>query len=369
MTVLPWTSAEGQAWPPVMNHAVVRTVSARRVLGIPAVGRAYALVCGMIGSMPLNAVAGSRILPRPSLLDLPDPTPGRDRSWWVAGQVGDWWLHGNCVHLVTSRDSAGLPASVMWLPVERVSVISTSGLQEVSEYRYDGVVLPAGEVIHVRRSIDPLHPWRGIGVLEQHMSAFSKIVEQEEYESAVLRGSAVPSVVVTTPGETTKEQDEEAKRRWETKFAGPQRRPVFVPPGTTVTPLSWSPKDQQLTEARQLSLTDVANIANIDAFWLGGQSGGLTYKSPGPMYLNLMRQTLQPILTALEGAWGREWLPTGQELRFDRQAVLGDDMETTIRWLAAGMEAGILTADEAREYLGKSPLRGARNECLDCARP
>ena len=350
-----------QIWPPVIDPATGSIpgsgwVGTRRVLAIPAVGRALSLTAGMISTMPLNAVRGMEILSRPGLLEVPQPEPGRDRSWWVHGQVSDYWLHGNSVHLVTSRLASGLPGSVMWLPAERVGVVPAApSSPEVLEYRFDGVLLPSNDVVHVRRGADPMAPWRGVGVIEQHMSAFARVADQEAYESGVLRGSAVPSIVVVTPNETSQEETDKAKKRWVEKFEGPKRGPVFVPPGTEVKPLSWSPKDQQLNEARQLSLVDVANIANMDAFWLGGQSTGLDYKSAGPMFLTLMRQTLEPIVSQLEGAWGQAWLPHGQQLRFDRQAILGDDMGTTIGWLRLALSAGLVTMDEARAYIGKSP--------------
>ena len=36
--------------------------------------------------------------------------------------------------------------------------------------------------------------------------------------------------------------------------------------------------------------------------------------------------------------------------------ILGDDMGTTIGWLRLALSAGLVTVDEARAYIGKSPL-------------
>lgn len=355
LSVWPYTTVLGRVWPPEVG-AGARPVTRGVVEGLPAVGRVLGLITGMIGTMPLNAVRGMRVLPRPALLELPQPEPGRDRSWFVQGQVRDWWLHGNAVHLVTSWGPDGLPASVMWLPVERVTIMPDASMMAPAEYRFDGSVLPAGSVVHVRRGADPGAPWRGVGVLEQHLAAWGRISDEEAYERAVMSGSAVPSIAVTTPNAVSQDEEEAAKKGWLEKFSGPARQPVFLPPGTEVKPLAWSPRDQQLNEARQLTLTDVANIANVDGYWLGASTAGYSYKSPGPMYLNLLRQTLQPIIDQLQGAWGQVWLPAGTELRFDTQAVLGDDMATTVGWLVQAVGSGFVTVDEARAYLGKSPL-------------
>lgn len=330
-------------------------VNVQRMLAIPAVGRALGLIEGLICQMPLQAVSGPVILPTPRLLQAPDPT--RSLSWWLAGEVRDWWLHGNAVQYVTVWDkSTGLPAAVAWLPVERLGVVFDDQGRMV--YTLDGIALDSSRIIHVRRGADPMAPWRGVGVLEQHMPTWARLADQEQYEAGVLRGSAVPSVVITSNNpDLTQVEADNAKTAWMAKHSGPVREPAIFPQGTEIKTLAWSPQDQQLNETRQLSLTEVANIANLDGYWLGASTTGYSYKSPGPMYLNLIRQTIGPILTQLEQAWSPEWLPAGQEVKADRQAVLGDDMGTTITWLVAAVEGGLLTLDEARAYIGKSPLQ------------
>lgn len=189
------------------------------------------------------------------------------------------------------------------------------------------------------------------------MPTWARIADQEQYEAGVLRGSAVPSVVITSPNPDLSQAEADlAKASWMAKHTGPTREPAVFPAGTKIETLAWSPQDQQLNETRKLSLTEVANIANMDGYWLGASTTGYSYKSPGPMYLNLVRQTIGPILVQLEQAWGPVWLPSGQELKADRQAILGDDMGTTIAWLGDAVDKGLMTNEEARAYLGKSPL-------------
>lgn len=199
-------------------------------------------------------------------------------------------------------------------------------------------------------------PGRGVGVLEQFMRALSRMDKQASYEENVLDGSAVPSTVVTTPNaKPSQEELDAASDRWIEKFSGPQRRPVFLPAGTTVTTLSWSPSDSQLVEARQLSLTDAANVLNMDAFWVGGAiSSGLTYRSPGPMWLNLLRQTVAPILEQFELTWSLAWLPRGQRIKFQRRVVLEDDMGTTVGWVDRAVKGRLMTLSEGRVFLGLS---------------
>lgn len=334
--------------------------SARTVEGLPAVQRVLGLMCGMVASMPLIAVEGATVLDTPAVLERPDPT--RSRAWWVGRMVHDWWLHGNAVCYVTGVDPAsGLPAAVVWLPAERVMVGQDLPRGPV-RYWFDGVELLPEFVLHTRRGADPQATWRGVGVVEEAMPAWARISDQEAYQASTTSGSGVPSVVITAPnGDLSQEEADRAKKSWIEKLGGARRVPVVLPNGTKVETLAWSPADAQLNEARNLSLVDVANLANLDGYWLGASTGGLTYKSGASvnMYLHLLRQTLGPIISAFEGDWSSRLTAPGIGVKFDTQGVLGDDMGTTIGWGAEALGAGILTVDEVRAYLGKSPA-GAR---------
>ncbi len=346
----PWN---GVVWPPAeSNWSLDAGMTAQRMKAIPAIGRGLSLIEGMAMQMPLDATRGDVVLPRPRLLEQPDLDA--DRAWFVGEQVDDYWVHGNAVHLVTARDATGWPAAVKHLPCSRVDmVVAPDGTRS---YAYDGVLLPAGDVVHVRRGADPLVPERGWGVLEQYTRSLARIDKQGLYEESVMDGAAVPSAVVTVSGEKpSQEQMDDAADRWMDRFSGPRRRPVFLPAGFEVKPLSWSPADSQLVEARQLSLVDAANIMNLDAFWVGGSiASGLTYRSPGPMWLNLLRQTMAPILEQLELTWSAAWLPRGQRVRFQRDAVLAEDKNTAVSWASRARAAGMVTLAEARVAIGYS---------------
>lgn len=356
MSLAPWPIAtqpwNGVIFPPPAAGLTGLPMSVTRAKSIPGVSRALLLTAGMAKQMPLDDVKGDQILPRPRLLEQPDPD--KARSWFVGQQVEDYLVNGNAVTYVTAFDRDGYPAAGMWLPADWTMI--TIGPDGSRQWWYGGVELPLNRVIHVQRGAHPLMPERGIGVVEQHMLSLERIADEETYESKTLKGAGVPSVAVVAPnGDVTQTLIDEAKDAWEEKFSGPVRRPAILPAGTQVIPLSWSPNDSQMTEARQLSLTDVANMFNLDGYWLGAPSGSYTYKSPGPMYLNLIRQTVNPILEDFEGMWSMAWLPRGRRVRFDRMAVLKDDLPTMITALntATGGKA-LLTQSEARVHLGYS---------------
>lgn len=356
---VPVSGATLQPWNQVIfpgsqsNYPLLPTMSPSRARSLPAVARVIGLIAGMIKQMPLDVYQSDGTkAPRPRLLEQPDPTVAR--SWWVGMQVEDYLLNGNAVGLITSRSVAdGYPLTIGWVPAEWVTVILSQDGRSVS-YWVGGTELPYGNVVHVRRGADRSNPFRGVGLVEQHLDQLGLIDDQVGYQRSMLQGSSVPSVAVIAPASTelTQTTADLAKASWVEKYGGPVREPAVLPAGTQVIPLAWSPHDSQMVEASKLSLTDVANMANLDGYWLGAPSGSFTYQSPGPMYVNLVRQTVGPICEDIEGTWSMSWVPRGKSVQFDRNAVLRDDMQTMVTTAKAAVDARLWTKAEARAYLG-----------------
>ena len=346
-----WSTSGPYVWDP------------QSAIRIPAVARCIALYTGLTKQMPMDAWRSTSPLPRPRLLGRPDPN--RARSWFVQVAVEDYLLNGNALALVTSRGVDGWPTSVAWLPAAWVTLVWTNYATMEPDYYFWGNKLPAADVIHVRRGADRWFPVRGVGVVEQHLSDLDRVAMESEYERSALAGGAVPSVaIIANTAGLTQEEADETKEKWLAICAGPNREPAVLPNGTTVIPLAWSPSDAQLTEARQMSLVDVANMFNIDGYWLGAPVAGMTYRTAGPQYQQILRTSLEPVLVDFEDVWSDAWLPRGQSIRFDRFQLLREDMATTATTVAGLVAAGIITAEEARMILALPVVAAGGSEPL-----
>jgi HK97 family phage portal protein len=271
----------------------------------------------------------------------------------VQVSVEDYLLNGNAICLVTSRGADGWPLSVTWLPALWVYIVWQPWQENAINYYYIGQQLNFDDVIHVRRGADRFYPVRGVGVVEEYMTTLDRVAMEEEYERNTLNGSGVPSVAVITPTPMLNpELAQQAKDQWVQTFAGPVRAPVILPNGTQVIPLAWSPSDTQLVEARRLSLQDVANMFNLDAFWFGVGTQGLVYKNTADQYMNILRTSIEPVLADFEDVWSYAWLPRGTDVRFDRQQLLRDDLPNTANALSTLVGAQIITPVQAQLYLG-----------------
>lgn len=350
-------------WPTLTDLAGVPAplvwdvATARR---LPSVGRALSIYSGMIKQMVMDAYRGITPLPRPRLLDQPDPDRGR--AWWQQVMVEDYLLHGNALGLVTVRAPDGWPAAVTWLPAASCALEWNPRDPAALRYtlRWDTTVtLPVDDIVHIRRGADPWCPARGIGVVEEHVRTLDRAAREEEYQRTAFN-SGVPSVAVIAPNArlSQKEAHTAGDEFW-SRYGGAGRRPGVFPAGTVITPIAWSPSDAQLVQARGASLTDIANMFNLDGFWTGAPSGNLTYKSPGPMYTNLLRVSIEPVLADFEDILSARLLPRGQRVMFKRTDVLRDDFASTIHTLAEAVGAGLWTRDESRAYQHLPPLGDA----------
>lgn len=348
-----------QLWPPVVDPATLTrqvwdAVTAR---SIPAVGRAMGLYGGLISQCDLDRYAGDEKLDRTPLLELPDPTL-KARSIFVRVHVEDYLVNGNALHLITARDPiTKYPRAVRWFPASQWSIVIDQRYPGRPDYYLNGKKVFREDVVHVQWGADEGAPWRGVGIVERYLRTLDRVGMQEASESHALKHGSVPSVAVVTPQtQMDQVQADKIADRWEEKFGGSSRRPGIFPKGTEITPLSFSPQDQEATLARQMSLTDVANLLNLDPYWVGAPGSSHTYKSPGPMFLTLQRVSLEPVMTDLESVWSLSWTAPGEKTKFDRNQLTRDDFQTSILTLKAAVEAGLMTDQEARVYMGWSAV-------------
>lgn len=344
-----------QLWPPVVDPATLTrqvwdSVTAQQ---LPAVGRAMALYGGLISQCDLDQYDGpTPVTPRSDLLENPDPIL-QAACHFVRVHVEDYLVHGNALHLISSRDDQGRARRTTWFPANEWSVDASAGRGYVDYYLNGQKIARREDVVHVRWGYAPGEPWRGWGIVERYLNTLDRVGLQEAAERNALRNGSLPSVAVIAPQKNlTQDEADEAATAWEKRFSGSSRRPGVFPYGTEIKPLSWSPEDQQSTLARQMSLTDVANILNLDGWWLGAPTASHSYKSPGPMFLALLRTSLEPVMKDLEGIWSANWYPGQRKVRFDRNQLTRDDFATSLETLGKAVAAGLMTAEEARLYMG-----------------
>lgn len=104
-----------------------------------------------------------------------------------------------------------------------------------------------------------------------------------------------------------------------------------------------------------MSTKDIAGIFNLDPYWLGAEGSSHTYRSPGPMFLVLLKLSLGPVMDVFEDVWSHAWCPgigtRGTRIRFDRASLLRDDLATMVQAFTTGADL-FPDKNEARRYMG-----------------
>lgn len=345
----------GQLWPPVVDPSTLsrQVWNANTAEAIPAVAKAVMTYTAALSQLSLDLYRGQARLGRPPMLQLPDPAL-RSLATFITVNVKDWWVHGNTCSLVTRRGSDGWPLSQRWFPAHMWWQAGPEQTRDGGvDYYLNGKLVPRADVIHVQRGAADDQPWRGVGVVEQHLNYLDRIAMQSAAEGENLRKGGVPSVAIIMPGEEEDQEDlDQAGAAWDEKFRGPGRRPALLPNGTQVVPLAWSPNDGQMVEARQLGLVDIADMFNLDPYWVGHQGSSHNYKSPGPMFTALLRLSLEPVMKVFEQVWSLSLVPYGSEIRFDRPTLTRDDFGSMVTTLVQATGKPVMTREEGRVYAG-----------------
>jgi HK97 family phage portal protein len=325
---------------------------------IPGVWRARMLISQSIGGMPLGAWKQlEQVTPVPPILA--EPRPGEDRANTVAAWVCDLLDHGNAIGVVTAWNAEAKPTSVEPVRCTEVEIGRTEPGRVY--YKIGGAVYDASQIFHAKGTCLP-GDLRGVGVLEAGLATLERVRAESAYATKAFNSGMPAGLLhVKDPDLQVGTDDDEPgyvtakgiKKAWMSSVATGDI--AVLSDLVDFVPLSWTPTDAQMIEARTLSLTDIGALYNLDGYWLGAPSAPMVYQNVQQAALQLSRFTLGFWITALEAQFSR-MLPRGTEARFNRDTLLRDDQTTQIDNGIKLLDAGAWSTNEFRLALGLPPL-------------
>lgn len=340
-------------------------VSERTALSIASVYAAVGIYSDLLGTLPVKRYRGDEQLPPPSFVVAPQ---GYELGW--TREVGQLiWavlLRGNGWAYPTAWDSAGFPiAFEVWDP-NRVGVKLDDRGRVVVRYSR-GLGLPdieltdpgPSELLHIPWQAPPGCPF-GSGILDVNAAPGSTLATA--YTANVYAGDLManptPPAVLTHPLRLNKGQAEDLQTQWAESIGRKRAVPAVLSGGITYAPLTVSARDVQLIETRRWNATEIATLFRLPPYMLGGSTGdSLTYSTVEGEMIRLWTTALQPMAVRLERAFSA-WLPHGQVLRFNPDAVLRS--QTVDRYnahrIALDPAAPFMTVEEVRELENRGPL-------------
>jgi HK97 family phage portal protein len=338
----------GRLFPDINAGVIVDETS---TLSVPGIWRAVTLIADAIGGLPFHAYRSEEYVdPQPNILTKPVPTETRIET--ISAMVASLIIHGNYVAILGEPGVNGYPDSFYPVATHRVSVRKEDGRLI---YKIDQRDYSADEVLHIKGFAMP-GELVGYGILSAQRQAIGGAVAVNTYAQRYFDGGAQPTgIIYSTNPDLTQEEAELLKAQWLRQYGGTKRTPAVLNESTKFQQLSDNARDAQLLETRQFSLTEIANMIGLPAYYLGAPNSSRTYSNVSEENLQLVRWSLMPWIARIEQRL-TEYLPRGQYAKMNVDALLRPDTKTRYETHKIGLDAGFLTVDEVRELENREPL-------------
>lgn len=352
--------------------------TAHRVI---AVYRAWSLLAGTIGSLPLRTFSGEPPGGKPwsgdqaGLLAYPggrDEVSGTPTQGAVPGMVF-WETLG--VHLLSWGN--GYVVKVPNVARSRIVALDLLMPSQVAprwgrktrdnptgkEFRVEdgrgGAIATPADVIHIRAMGSSL--LQGISPIGAARQALGLAVAAEEYGARLFGSGSLMAGILQVDKTLTQDDAEKLKSRWQQRMTGlaHAHSVAVLDSGAKWQPIGIPPEDSQFIESRRFQVTEVARLYGIPPHLLGDVERSTSWGSGiEQQSLGFNIYTLRPWLSRIEQTLSNELLPRGVNCRFDVAEMLRGDIETRYRAHQTAILSGQMTPNEARAAEGKAPLPG-----------
>ena len=264
-------------------------------------------------------------------------------------------LYGNAACAI-NRTVGGELLELLPLEPDSFSVISQGRTIAYRTVAY-GVLAPE-QVFHLRApGISPLWGDSPIGLCK---TSIQTLATQERMALESYANGGNPKLAIVHPRQIGPELMQAMEEHYTRKHAGPENagRPIVLGDGVKVERISSTMDDTGLTSARDYSIDDVCRIFGVPGLYLGKSGGGNAYGSlewAG-------RQYVDACLSHWLAAWSAEieakLCAPGARASWDTDALTRPGIAEQMAALRTGVEAGVITRNEAREWLDLAPLPG-----------
>lgn len=326
-------------------------VDTETALSVPAIWRAVTMISDTVGIMPIHAYRNDQKLePTPKLLESPNPLETRIET--IAAMVAALILHGNYVAILGEPGLTGYPESIYPVSPERVTILKSNGR---TVFRIDEKDYDASQIFHVKGFSLPGEV-AGIGIIAAQRQGIGAAVAVMEYASRYFDGGTMPSYVIKSDNpDLTEDEADLLKLKWMEHYSGKSRRPAVLNGSTKVEPLTANANDSQLIEARNQAVADAANIVGVPGNAIGAPNTSRTYSNVEAQALEYLRTSIAPLTHRIEAVF-TNYLPRGQEAKFNYDSLLRADTYTRYQAHKLALDSGFLTVDEIRELENLPPL-------------
>jgi HK97 family phage portal protein len=262
-------------------------------------------------------------------------------------------LYGNSFAVI-NRTVGGDLLELLPVDIESVSLDLTKAEPYYRTRQYGDV--PMQSMLHLRAvGLDGL--W-GESPVRLCRTSLQILAAQESAQLEVMKNAGNPKLAIVHPGPMGAPAKAMVAEDFMKHHAGSQNagKPLVLSEGMKVERISSTLDDAGIAAARRYSVEDVARIYGVPTSYLSEHSSS----SYGSMEW-LSRMYLDGCLAHWFAAWSAEItakLAPFADLHFDADLISRPSLAEQMAALRTGVESGVITRNEAREWLDLEPLPG-----------
>lgn len=263
-------------------------------------------------------------------------------------------LYGNSFALI-NRTRSGQLLELVPLAIESVSLDLSQGVPFYKSRDYGD--LPIESVLHIR-AIGTDGLW-GESPVRLCRTALQVMASQEIAQLEVMKNAGNPKLALTHSGPLNEKARDAIANDFVKKHAGAENagKPLVLAEGMKIERISSTLDDAGIAAARRYSIEDVSRIYGVPTSYLSEHSAN----AYGSMEW-LSRMYLDACLVHWFEAWRAEiavkLAGVGTEVSFDTDEISKPSLAEQMAALRTGVESGIITRNEARDWLELDPLPG-----------
>lgn len=277
--------------------------------------------------------------------------------------ITDVILHGNAFAYI-DRAADGTPINLIYCEYGSVSISYNKQKQEIYyqiPFIKRGKIEPI-DVIHLYKNANDGVNGISLPAYANEIIRLSKATDKaaSKYYSS---GCALQGAL-TIKG-ARKGAKEQARQAFADTHGDKGSGLVILDDDMSYTPISSNANDSQMIEARTFNVAEIARFFNINPILLGDNSGA-SFSTIEAANIEFVSHTLQPYISMIEDEFNRKLVKPSEVknilIDIDEKYLLKGDMNTTADYLQKLTSSGIMSVNEAREYLGMTPVEGG-DEC------
>jgi HK97 family phage portal protein len=301
-----------------------------------------------------------------SLLSRPNPWQGG--ASFFESLVGYLMLSGNAYIEVVGPDR-GAPRELYALRPDRMKVIPGNNTQLVGGYEYtvagQTVKFAPEQILHLRL-FNPLSDWYGMSPIEAAARSIDQNNESRAWNVALLQNMARPPGALVTQTTLTDEQFTRLKEDIDRYYSGVKNagKPLLLEGGLDWKEMGLNAEEISWLEGLRLSAREIAIAFGVPPELIG-DSENKTYSNWQESRKAFYEETILPMMDWIKAELNNWLVPKFGDssiyVDYDRDEIeaLSEDRQSVWNRAIAGVQAGIITPNEAREMLGYETAEGA----------